>query len=464
LLLCATLFCRGMSMHESDFFDCVSSDGEESGADHEASHNFVLNINLSDPTKRFPAELYLKRADEFVTQQQQLESIEEESIYQSQRSRRSSRRSYGPSLTPGRLAKTALIMAATAGQAEAGSTRCPSAPFHPLSWAGLGLFNVLDSNCVGVVKKSGALQKEPLLPGLHFRPWAYFGETIYPLLQIPDTDVYDNIQTKTKDFIPYTFQISVTNQVLPEDIVEVVRKMGFEYDQGELKSIVEAAVREVVKTLDYMDIEKHKSNEMNEMFMEKIQEDLVAKFGPVDGKRIRITMTTVMVAKCGNDQIMKELEQQAMHDSKRQTEIKKREADAEIHRTKEAAKKAELALAEDERKANADREMQTVMADAARRQVKNEQDVKDASAAAEATKIKSQAHVAALESEAEVYQRNPGFSQHQVGLAKAEAVKGVDSKLIFGADLLDSATAAIGGSAGIASKVCKATGICTANP
>lgn len=365
-----------------------------------------------------------------------------------------------------------IAFASQATVADAGATQCVSSGegFHPLHNFGFGFFYQIDSNCVGVVKRSGALQPEPLLPGLSWRPWAYFGEYIRPVLAIPDTDTYGadpraKIVAQTKDHIPYHFVVSVTNQVLPEDIVEVVRLMGLEYDQKDLKMVVHNAVKEVVKSLGWMDIERDRANDLNELFADEIRTSLKQKFGDKIGGKIRILSTTVQEKLCQSPSLTLELQQQAEHEAKAQTEVKKRAAELETFKTIEQKDAAEHKKAESARKAQADREEQDALAAAKKQQIQNDQKVANAKAEANAAQLMSDQKVAALRAEAEVFEKSPAYAGHLVALKRAEAMQGIGTKLVVSTDMFDKGMGAVSGwattvmASGINETVCRNTGM-----
>lgn len=304
-----------------------------------------------------------------------------------------------------------LVVLALPAAAQAGS--------NPLSWT--PWWQETSHEFVTIVKKNGALQPHPLLPGLHWTPWALMGETYSSVKVIPDTDCYKPIEATTMDHIKYRVGVCVTNTVAGTDAVEVVGKLGFDYDTQALRIQAENAIKEVLMTYTWMDVEKRKSNMLNEDIGKKIAAELIEKYGQVGGK-IKILGITIKEKACQSPELVKELSRQAEHQAQTATEKLRSESEQAKEATETAKVRSKEDRAEIVRKAHAERDIATVNAENERQQLINSQRLKDAENAAAVARAVANAELEARNKIAELIEKHPAFAQHERALAYSKAM------------------------------------------
>lgn len=318
------------------------------------------------------------------------------------------------------MSRLLLCTLLLARRAEAGSNPLSYTPF----------WHETSHEFVTVVKKNGALQQEPLKPGLVFTPYALFGETYTPVKVIPDTDCYAPILAKTRDHIEYKIGVCVTNMVEAVHVVEVVGKLGFDYDTVALRIQAENAIKEVLMTFTWQDIEKHKSNQLNEEIGKKIGQELVEKYGPVGG-RIIILGVTIREKACQSQQLTKELANQAQNQAQTATELLARERAQAREETETAKVRAQEERAELVRKAAADRELAAMKATNERQELKNQQALRNAENAAAVSRAAAEAALEAQLNVAKMVQAYPEYAAHERARAYTEALGKSGSKFVL---------------------------------
>lgn len=273
---------------------------------------------------------------------------------------------------------------------------------------------------VTVVKKNGALQPTPLWPGLHFTPWALMGETYTGVKVIPDTDCYRAIEATTMDHIKYKVAVCVTNVVEGTNAVEVVAKLGFDYDVQALRIQAENSIKEVLMTYTWLDVEKKKSNMLNEDIGKEISKELVEKYGAVGGK-IKVLGVTIKEKECQSPQLVKELSRQAEHQAQTSTEKLRMESEQAKEATETAKVRAQEDRAEIVRQASAERQLATIKAENERMDLSNSQKLKDAENAAAVARAAADAELDTRKNLAELIEKYPAFAQHEraIGYNKA---------------------------------------------
>lgn len=304
-----------------------------------------------------------------------------------------------------------VLLAVLACTAQAGS--------NPLSWT--PWWQETSHEFVTIVKKNGALQPMPLMPGLHWTPWALMGETYTSVKVIPDTDCYKPIESTTMDHIKYRVGVCVTNTVAGSDAVDVVGKLGFDYDTQALRIQAENSIKEVLMTYTWMDVEKRKSNMLNEDIGKKIAAELIEKYGQVGGK-IKILGITIKEKACQSPELVKELSRQAEHQAQTATEKLRSESEQAKEATETAKVRSKEDRAEIVRKALAERDIATVNAENERQTLINSQRLKDAENAAAVARAVANAELEARRHVAELIEKHPAFAQHERALAYSKAM------------------------------------------
>lgn len=318
--------------------------------------------------------------------------------------------------------RSALFIFALASllrQAQAGS--------NPLSWT--PWWQETSHEFVTVVKKNGALQPKPLLPGLEWTPWALFGETYTAVKVIPDNDCYKPIEATTMDHIHYSIGVCITNLVEGNNAVEVVSKLGFDYDTQALRIQAENSIKETLMNYTWMDVEKKKSNMLNEDIAKKIGVELIEKYGEVGGK-IKVLGVTIKEKRCLSPQLVTELSRQAEHQAQTSTEKLRMESEKAKEATETAKVRAQEERAEIKRKADAERHLATIKAENERQQLLNDQKLKNAETAAAVAKAAADAELQARTLLAELIEKHPGFAQHERAMAYNKAI-GDKAKLVL---------------------------------
>lgn len=263
-----------------------------------------------------------------------------------------------------------------------------------------------------VVRKSGAVQEKPLLPGLHWTPWALMGETYTNVKVIPDTDCYKPIEASSSDHIKYRVGICVTNLVDAQNVVRVVSKLGFNYDTQALRIQAENSIKEVLMTYTWLDVEKHKSNILNEDIAKKIALELVEKYGEVGGM-IQVLGVTIQEKACQSKELVHELTKQAEHQAKTATELLRMESEKAKEATETAKVRAQEERAEITRKAAAERDLATIKATNERKELINAQQLRDAENAAAVARAAASAELEARTNVAQLIEKYPAFAQHE---------------------------------------------------
>jgi regulator of protease activity HflC (stomatin/prohibitin superfamily) len=274
---------------------------------------------------------------------------------------------------------------------------------------------------VTVVRKNGALEKTPLWPGLVFTPWALMGERYYPVKVIPDTDCYDPIVATTMDHIKYSIGVCVTNLVNGSDSVEVISKLGFNYDTQTLRVQAQNSIKEVLMAYTWLDVEKTKSNMLNEDIAKKISTELVEKYGDV-GDKIKVLGVTIKEKECLSPSLVKELSRQAEHQAQTATEKLRMQSEQAKEATETAKVRAQEDRAEIVRKASAERELAKVKAENERQDLINAQKQKDAQVQATVTRVAANAELETLNNHAEMIQKFPAYAQHERAIQYSKAL------------------------------------------
>jgi len=247
------------------------------------------------------------------------------------------------------------------------------------------------------------------------------GETYTDVKVIPDTDCYKPIESTTMDHIKYRIGICVTNLVEGENVVDVVSKLGFDYDTQALRIQAENAIKEVLMTYTWLDVEKTKSNMLNEDVGKKISAELVEKYGSV-GSKIKVLGVTIREKACQSPELVKELSKQAEHQAQTATEKLRMESEQAKEATETAKVRSQEERTEISRKAGAERQLATIISENERQELINSQKVKDAQNAAEVARA---AATASLESRillAELIEKHPGFAQHERAIEYSKAL------------------------------------------
>jgi len=307
------------------------------------------------------------------------------------------------------LGQTTLI--ALVQNAQAGS--------NPLSWT--PWWQETSHEFVTVAKKNGAMQPKPLMPGLHWTPWALMGETYTAVKVIPDTDCYKPIESTTMDHIKYRIGICVTNLVEGENVVDVVSKLGFDYDTQALRIQAENAIKEVLMTYTWLDVEKTKSNMLNEDVGKKISAELTEKYGSV-GSKIKVLGVTIREKACQSPELVKELSKQAEHQAQTATEKLRMESEQAKEATETAKVRSQEERTEISRKAGAERQLATIISENQRQELINHQKVKDAQNAAEVARAAATASLESRKLLAELIEKHPGFAQHERAIEYSKAL------------------------------------------
>lgn len=296
---------------------------------------------------------------------------------------------------------------------------CAGAGSNPLSWT--PFWQETSFEYVTLVKKNGALQPKPLEPGLHWTPYALFGESYVHVKVIPDTDCYKPVEAPTLDHIKYKIGVCVTNLVAGPDAVDVVRKLGFDYDTQALRIQAENAIKEVLMTYSWMDVEQKKSNMLNEDIAKRIGLELVEKYGEVGGK-IKVLGVTIREKACQSPELIRELSRQAEHQAQTATETLRMESERAKEATETAKVRAQEERAEIVRQAEAERRLATIKAENERQELINAQRLKDADNAASVARATANAELEARKNLAELIESHPGYAQHERAVAYSNAL------------------------------------------
>merc|ERR1740130_2295982 len=161
------------------------------------------------------------------------------------------------------------------------------------------------------------------------------------------------------DHIKYRVGICVTNLMDGGDAVDVVSKLGFDYDTQALRIQAENAIKEVLMTYTWLDVEKTKSIMLNEDVGKKISAELIEKYGAVGGK-IKGLGVTIKEKACQSPELVKELSKQAEHQAQTATERLRMESEQAKEATETAKMVAREERAEIARKADANRQMDSI--------------------------------------------------------------------------------------------------------
>jgi regulator of protease activity HflC (stomatin/prohibitin superfamily) len=290
---------------------------------------------------------------------------------------------------------------------------------NPLSWT--PWWHETSHEFVTVVKKNGALSKNPLWPGLAFTPWKLMGETYYLVKVIPDTDCYGQIEATTMDHIKYKIRVCVTNVIDGTDAVEIISRLGFDYDTQALRIQAENSIKEVLMTYTWLDVEKTRSNMLNEDIAKKISTELVEKYGEVGGK-IKVLGVTIKEKECMSPTLVKELSRQAEHQAQTATEKLRMQSEQAKEATETAKVRAQEERAEIVRKAAAERDLAKVKAENERQDLINKQREKDAESQAVVTRSAADTELQIRRNNAELIERLPAYAQHERAMAYSNAL------------------------------------------
>lgn len=183
-------------------------------------------------------------------------------------------------------------------------------------------------------------------------------------------------------------------------------------------------------TFTWLDIEKHRSNELNEDIGRKIGQELVEKYGPVGGM-IKVLGVTVREKACQSEQLIKELANQAQNQAQTATEQLARERVQAREQTETAKVRAQEERAEITRQAAADRELATIKAANERRDLQNQQELRNAQNEAAVAREAAQAALEAQSSLARLIQEFPQYAAHERAKAYMEALGKSESKFVL---------------------------------
>lgn len=223
------------------------------------------------------------------------------------------------------------------------------------------------------------------------------------------------------DHIKYRIGIFVTNQLDGADAVDVVSKLGFDYDTQALRIQAENSIKEVLQTYTWMDVEKKKSNMLNEDIAKTIASELGEKYGKVGGK-IKVLGVTIKEKLCQSPELVKELPKQAEHQAQTATEKLKMEREQAKEATETAKTRAQEERAEIVRKAAADRQLATIKADNERQELINRQKLSNAENAAAVARAAANADLEARRNLAELIEKYPEFAKHERAMEYSRAM------------------------------------------
>tara|TARA_B110000977_G_C11082884_1_gene493509 strand:- start:1623 stop:2936 length:1314 start_codon:yes stop_codon:yes gene_type:complete len=215
---------------------------------------------------------------------------------------------------------------------------------HPLTWMSIGHCAEVPDGHVGIVVHAGEVTGETIQPGLSCSPWAWVGRKIKIMSVRIETDRFPRsnqhfIMTRSKDGTEWRLQLLVGNQVEANDMVHVVKQMGFLYDD-EMARQVNSATKEVF--LGLTDDEIRHSTSLNEDLMAKLNIEMRNVYGEQLGNKVMIPFVAIeyiQLASQHND-LKRSWTDRVLHENEVKTEQAKRDADKEKHATKMAQSKA----------------------------------------------------------------------------------------------------------------------------
>lgn len=282
--------------------------------------------------------------------------------------------------------------------------------FHPLNAFGMGFFPIIKEGTVGLVYKNGALQDvgESWSPGMGFSPKAYLGTTIVPMSVTEEEDVFPRetsppARVKSKQGTPWSVRVNVRNQVDASDMPTVVRRLTQDYD-SKIGSLVPSVLKEVFVQLD--DTVIRESTSINERTQIELIEQMERNWGKEFASKISIPYVTVEHLECENKDLQRQWDEQVRFTNEEATSRRKAEADKAEHARKAAEERASHARTAAAEEATQQRALAAAAAAAKRATmeaeaisavaaIENQRIVDAAKAQAEATKIRSDAEVAA---------------------------------------------------------------------
>jgi len=269
-----------------------------------------------------------------------------------------------------------------------------SAVFDPRLYM-LGTFRAVPNGHVGVVNVNGEIQSEIIVPGISFRGLKpYFGETVHDHNTMVDFDPYPSsykewIHAQSMEGTTWGFRLLGGNRVHAEHIVDVVRANGYNYDK-KIGQQFKAAVTEVIVGLTDLEIRRTRSSELNELFREKVQQEIKAHVS--EGHKIEIVQITIEGKQVMDDRLSQLWSDEIKEHARVSVELAKRLSEEEEHLTMKARSDATIARLNAEKRAENGRMLATAESERDVQGIRNHQLI----AASEAT-AKSQTLLAEAE-------------------------------------------------------------------
>ena len=320
---------------------------------------------------------------------------------------------------------------------------------HPLTWMSIGHCTEVPEGNVGIIVHAGEVTGETIQPGLSCSPWAWVGRKIKTMSVRIETDRFPRssqhfITTRSKDGTEWRLQLLVGNQVEANNMVHVVKQMGFLYDD-EMARQVNSAAKEVFLGLTDDDI-RH-STSLNEDLMAKLNMETRLVYGEELGNKVMIPFVAVEdlhLSQQHND-LKRSWTDRVLHENEIKTEAAKRAADTEKHATNMARSKASQAQqraeaeAANERKTRvAEMEASLLIAKAEAEKsvstIQSEMGIAKAKANAEMKKIQATVAAETTGREMKLIEKYPEAANHLLALKVAESrYHNAKERVVYGA-------------------------------
>jgi hypothetical protein len=287
-----------------------------------------------------------------------------------------------------------------------------------------GTFKSVPNGHVGVVNVNGEIQSEIIFPGISFRGIGpYFGETIYNHNVMVDFDPYPQnnknyIHAQSMQGTNWGFRLLGGNRVRAEDIVDVVRANGYNYDQ-KIGQQFKAAVTEVLVGLTDLEIRRTRSSELNELFRDKVQKEI--NIHVVEGRKIEIVQITIESKQVMDDRLSQLWSDEIKEHARVSVELAKRLAETEEHLTTKARSDAVITRLDEEKRAENGRILATAESERDVQSIRNHQLVSAAEATAKSQEILAQADLKINRAKVEQIEEFRFASEHARLLKESES-------------------------------------------